>query len=174
MNKTKHHFLLYNYCTSKLFKLGKFHPLQTTSDIVEDLGASAFPSPGRPAEQHNNSPQFSVESTSGLIVHTENHLLLCECGTPAVMRTSWTPTNPGRRFRGCPGKSGHYCSTFEWVDEPGCEQCMTVIPGLLRRLSRSTTDAKAFEERIWYLEGRIRTMRTKMYIIVIGAALVIS
>ncbi|KAK4413599.1 hypothetical protein Salat_2772600 [Sesamum alatum] len=63
---------------------------------------------------------------------------------------------------------GHYCSTFEWVDEPGCERCMTVIPGLLRRLSRSTADAKAFEERIRYLEGRIRTMRTKMYIIVIG------
>ncbi|KAK4419797.1 hypothetical protein Salat_2392600 [Sesamum alatum] len=121
-----------------------------------------------PRKQTSYSGQTSTSSHhSG---PAENHLLLCECGIPAVMRTSWTPTNPGRRFRGCLGKSGHYCSTFEWVDEPGCERCMTVIPGLLRRLSRSTADAKAFEERIRSLEGRMRNMRTKTYIIAIGAA----
>ncbi|KAK4413276.1 hypothetical protein Salat_2740200 [Sesamum alatum] len=48
---------------------------------------------------------------------------------------------------------GTYCSTFDWVDESGCERCMTIIPGLLRRLSRSTTDEKAYEERI-RVEGK--------------------
>ncbi|KAK4423450.1 hypothetical protein Salat_1927800 [Sesamum alatum] len=143
------------------YNLGEF---EYFAEVMSSVGGSRYTPPPK---QTSYSGQTSTSSHhSG---PAENHLLLCECGIPAVMRTSWTPTILGDVFEGAWAK-GHYCSTFEWVDEPGSERCMTVIPGLLRRLSRSTTDAKAFEERIRSLEGRMRNMRTKMYIIAIGAA----
>ncbi|KAJ9542236.1 hypothetical protein OSB04_028742, partial [Centaurea solstitialis] len=44
--------------------------------------------------------------------------LLCYCGDKMKLRTSWTSTNPGRRFLGCPNfECGKKCNMFYWVDD---------------------------------------------------------
>ncbi|KAL4564507.1 hypothetical protein LXL04_028571 [Taraxacum kok-saghyz] len=52
----------------------------------------------------------------------------------ALMRTSWTDLNPGRRFWGCP-KPYSTCGFIGWIDGPMCERSKRVIPGLLRTLN---------------------------------------
>lgn len=54
----------------------------------------------------------------------------CFCGNPAVVRTSWTNINPGRRFQACSQVPG--CGFFVWVDPPMCARAIAIIPGLLR------------------------------------------
>ncbi|KAK4431153.1 hypothetical protein Salat_0877400 [Sesamum alatum] len=54
------------------------------------------------------------------------------------------------------------CSTFEWVDHPRCQRCVEVIPGLIPRLSRSTANEKAYEDRIRKLEAHVRALRAKL------------
>ncbi|KAK4424951.1 hypothetical protein Salat_1688700 [Sesamum alatum] len=63
---------------------------------------------------------------------------------------------------------GSYCRTIEWVDHAGCQHCVEVIPGLIRRLSRSTANEKAYEDRIRKLEAHVRALRTKLYVVLIA------
>ena len=53
----------------------------------------------------------------------------CFCGKPTIVRTSWTNTNPRRRFRCC---SQSTCPIFAWVDPPMCARVVSIIHGLLR------------------------------------------
>ncbi|CAI9279180.1 unnamed protein product [Lactuca saligna] len=46
----------------------------------------------------------------------------------AVIVTSWTDLNPGRRFWKCPSS----CGFIAWFDEPMCRRAVAVIPCLLR------------------------------------------
>ncbi|PWA37223.1 zinc finger, GRF-type [Artemisia annua] len=54
----------------------------------------------------------------------------CFCGNQAVMRTSWTHTNPGRRFWSC-AQIVTNCGFFLWFDPPMCARARAIIPGLL-------------------------------------------
>ncbi|PWA86496.1 zinc finger, GRF-type [Artemisia annua] len=54
----------------------------------------------------------------------------CFCGNQAVMRTSWTYTNPGRRFWSCGQIVTNY-GYFLWIDPPMCARARAIIPGLL-------------------------------------------
>ncbi|KAL4554543.1 hypothetical protein LXL04_039375 [Taraxacum kok-saghyz] len=42
----------------------------------------------------------------------------CDCGDPVGKWTSWRPSNPGRRFIGCPNYKdpNRDCNFFDWVD----------------------------------------------------------
>ncbi|KAK4435131.1 hypothetical protein Salat_0676400 [Sesamum alatum] len=62
---------------------------------------------------------------------------------------------------------GSYCSTFEWVDQPGCQRCVEVIPGLIWCLSRSTANEKAYEDRIRKLEAHVHSLRARLYVVLI-------
>ncbi|KAL4580849.1 hypothetical protein LXL04_017054 [Taraxacum kok-saghyz] len=62
-------------------------------------------------------------------------MVLCFCGRNALMRTSWTDLNPGRRFWGCP-KPYSTCGFIGWIDGPMYERSKHVFPGLLRSLNR--------------------------------------
>ena len=43
--------------------------------------------------------------------------VVCECGDICGLWTSWTETNPGRRFIGCPNYRGrNKCNFFHWWD----------------------------------------------------------
>ncbi|GJY72481.1 putative ribonuclease H-like domain-containing protein [Tanacetum coccineum] len=66
----------------------------------------------------------------------------CFCGNPTVIRTSWTDTNPGRRFRSC---STNTCPIFSWVDPPMCARAMAIIPGLLRSRNALQSSLNAME-----------------------------
>ena len=54
----------------------------------------------------------------------------CGCGNIIVVRTSWTDSNPGRRFISC-----DRCRYFRWIDGPLCEHARIIIPGLLRKIN---------------------------------------
>ncbi|BFG32531.1 hypothetical protein CerSpe_188050 [Prunus speciosa] len=59
---------------------------------------------------------------------------MCWCGNAATIRTSWTNSNPGRRFSMCAAKA--------------------VIPGLLKsrnKLEKSVAKARQREKVVWVL-----------------------
>ncbi|GJU84178.1 zinc finger, GRF-type containing protein [Tanacetum coccineum] len=61
-------------------------------------------------------------------------MVFCHCTKLAVIRTSWTPRNPGRRFYACPDL-GSECRFINWVDPPMCQRSTMIIPGLLRNIN---------------------------------------
>ena len=61
-------------------------------------------------------------------------MVVCFCGKLALVKTSWTPLNPGRRFYACPTKDS-VCGFIGWVDPPMCARSKTIIPGLLRNIN---------------------------------------
>nr|KAJ0203201.1 hypothetical protein LSAT_V11C500271740 [Lactuca sativa] len=62
-------------------------------------------------------------------------MVMCFCGREAVVRTSWTSANPGRRFLSCPQK-GSRCQFLGWIDPPMCARAMLIIPELLRNINK--------------------------------------
>ncbi|CAA0841880.1 DNA topoisomerase 3-alpha [Striga hermonthica] len=44
--------------------------------------------------------------------------LLCHCGKRAQLRTSRTPSNPGKKFHGCKNWKDGGCTFFKWEDDP--------------------------------------------------------
>ncbi|GJX01211.1 zinc finger, GRF-type containing protein [Tanacetum coccineum] len=59
-------------------------------------------------------------------------MVRCACGLEAVIKTSWTNRNPGRRFYGCPTLSPTCVNFLRWYDPPMCQRSVQIIPGLLR------------------------------------------
>ncbi|KAG8390201.1 hypothetical protein BUALT_Bualt01G0058900 [Buddleja alternifolia] len=55
----------------------------------------------------------------------------CDCLKPAVLVTSWTREDPGRRFHGC--NEGR-CRFSVWEDPPICYRSKIVIPELKNRI----------------------------------------
>ncbi|KAL0456226.1 UNVERIFIED_CONTAM: hypothetical protein Slati_0961800 [Sesamum latifolium] len=78
----------------------------------------------------------------------------CQCGMPIVTKTSWTNTNPGRRFLGFGRSTGGYCDVFEWIDPPMCDRSVVIISGLLKKLN-------AYEKKTHYhvLEAEFNTTK---------------
>ncbi|XP_058773526.1 uncharacterized protein LOC131647679 [Vicia villosa] len=69
----------------------------------------------------------------------------CYCGIDAPLMTSWTDSNPGRRFFGC----GMYkiqgfkkCSNFVWLDEEMNPRAKEVISSLLQNLNEEKQRVK--------------------------------
>nr|KAJ0202388.1 hypothetical protein LSAT_V11C600312330 [Lactuca sativa] len=62
-------------------------------------------------------------------------MVMCFCGKWAIVRTSWTVNNPGRRFWGCPDPNSS-CGFIGWYDEPMCARSKVIIPGLLRTINK--------------------------------------
>ncbi|GJT16774.1 hypothetical protein Tco_0875480 [Tanacetum coccineum] len=56
----------------------------------------------------------------------------CACVLEAVIRTSWTNRNPGRRLYGCPTLVNMIRSKNMWYDPPMCQRYVQIILGLLR------------------------------------------
>nr|KAJ0227109.1 hypothetical protein LSAT_V11C100021930 [Lactuca sativa] len=54
-------------------------------------------------------------------------MVMCFYGRVAVVHTSWTSTNPGRRFHSCP-QQGYRCIFLGWTDPPMCARSMLIIP----------------------------------------------
>ncbi|KAL0456734.1 UNVERIFIED_CONTAM: hypothetical protein Slati_1012600 [Sesamum latifolium] len=115
-------------------------------------------------------------------------LRICTCGKEVVVRTSWTTTNPGRRFRGCPGNEvgccslyavvvyeiGQYCRSFQWVDPPMCRRSKEIIPGLLNRLSQYETTVKCAKERLEIEQTRRRRSTRLLFIALVCWAITLS
>ncbi|GKD18565.1 hypothetical protein Tco_1207723 [Tanacetum coccineum] len=60
-------------------------------------------------------------------------MICCSCRLQAIIRTSWTTRNPGRRFCGCPTfVNSNLYQLPPMVDPPMCQRSVQIIPGLLR------------------------------------------
>ncbi|RAL46964.1 hypothetical protein DM860_016598 [Cuscuta australis] len=58
----------------------------------------------------------------------------CRCREPVVWKTSWTDSNPGRRFVGCLNYgTPKFCQFMEWRDPEVHPRYRDVILGLLRK-----------------------------------------
>ncbi|PWA62300.1 zinc finger, GRF-type [Artemisia annua] len=66
----------------------------------------------------------------------------CHCGRVAIVKTSWTNANPGRRFYSCPIPDSN-CRWIDWYDPPMCNRSLVIIPGLLR--SRNNMEGAIIE-----------------------------
>ncbi|PWA79777.1 zinc finger, GRF-type [Artemisia annua] len=73
-------------------------------------------------------------------------MVVCTCGKPAVVKTSWTNRNPGQRFFGCP-TIGSNCPFLGWLDPPMCPRSVDIIPGLLRRINAFRGVVEELEEQ---------------------------
>ncbi|PWA61067.1 hypothetical protein CTI12_AA378680 [Artemisia annua] len=80
---------------------------------------------------------------------------ICKCGLPTVLRTSWTATNPGRRFHCCSKPEQDSCGFNGFYDPPMCPRSVQIIPGLLRNINQvqevATNNEKELQRsRIFY------------------------
>ncbi|GKD51160.1 hypothetical protein Tco_1280136 [Tanacetum coccineum] len=79
--------------------------------------------------------------------------MICRrCGSVGVIRTSWTSTNPGRRFFGC-SKRGTNCGIIDWYDPPMCDRAVQIIPGLLRRINHLQQTLADYVDQIVDYQG---------------------
>lgn len=85
---------------------------------------------------------------------------MCWCGKAATIRTSWTDSNPGRRFSMCAAKVRETkrgfkgCEFWAWFDPAMCARSKAVIPGLLKsrnKLEKSMAMARQREKVVWVL-----------------------
>lgn len=71
--------------------------------------------------------------------------IFCHCGLPVKQFTSWTETNPGRRFYRCPRPQGHVqCQYFAWIDSPIYGRGRDVIINLRK-------EKRELEQQLYYL-----------------------
>ncbi|KAK6148932.1 hypothetical protein DH2020_016457 [Rehmannia glutinosa] len=76
----------------------------------------------------------------------------CFCGRRAVIRTSWTKQNPGRRFQSCLNYERGGCRYFDWEDPPMCPRSRIIIPGLLKKLNALDDANKKLQADIMILK----------------------
>ncbi|KAI5330075.1 hypothetical protein L3X38_029472 [Prunus dulcis] len=91
---------------------------------------------------------------------SSNTWKLCDYGGAIKRWTSWTDSNPGRRFEACENNwknrgKGHY---WEWVDEEICPQGKEVLPGLLRRMRGMEQELNQIEEDNEGLKDKLRAI----------------
>ncbi|KAK4426687.1 hypothetical protein Salat_1437400 [Sesamum alatum] len=120
----------------------------------------------------SNSATFSpphVGSPSG------SNIVYCDCGLEVVMGTSWTTSNPGKRFRSCPGRSVRYLLWYVLVGRPPmCQRSTEVIPGLLKRLARNDEVVLRLENRMDMVEKDIRRAKRMIWLVVFTTALCVT
>nr|KAJ0192462.1 hypothetical protein LSAT_V11C800402040 [Lactuca sativa] len=107
------------------------------------MGSKKFPAYTKGPKSREATKRASSSSLKGffffvsrlLLLLRDSKMVLCFCGNVAVVRTSWTSRNPGRRFYACP-KMGSRCGFLGWFDPPMCQRSTVIIPGLLRTMNR--------------------------------------
>ncbi|KAJ0825832.1 putative DNA topoisomerase transcription factor GRF family [Helianthus annuus] len=89
-------------------------------------------------------------------------MVMCRCGKEAIILTSWTDNNPGRRFYGCPDQ-GSTCGFLGWYDLTRCQRCVDIIPGLLRARKNLEAANRVLVDRIKVTEDANRVLEEKIY-----------
>ncbi|KAL8267960.1 hypothetical protein R6Q59_001758 [Mikania micrantha] len=95
------------------------------------------------------------------------NMVFCECRKEAIILTSWTSRNPGRRFYGCLDQ-GSKCRFIGWFDQNQCQRCMDIIPGLLRDKNSFAVANKNLQEHVTTLKSEASKMRKMLVFSRIG------
>ncbi|GJU04129.1 GRF zinc finger protein [Tanacetum coccineum] len=82
----------------------------------------------------------------------------CECGDLCGKWTSWTQTNPGRRFLGCPNyKAAKKCDFFHWWDEDVSVECYKArVLELEKKMNQEHID---FENKKLKMKEKMKTLK---------------
>nr|KAJ0195402.1 hypothetical protein LSAT_V11C700360260 [Lactuca sativa] len=91
--------------------------------------------------------------------------IICFCGNNYVLRTSWTPLNPGRWFYACPLPDSK-CRFLGWFDPPMCDRATAIIPGLLKSMNNLKLSVKELEDEIqnlrFYLKMTVKELEDEV------------
>ncbi|KAJ0597839.1 putative transcription factor GRF family [Helianthus annuus] len=87
-------------------------------------------------------------------------MVICQCGKEAVIITSWTSKNPGRRFYACP-EPGRNCRFIGWYDQERCQRCIDIIPGLLRRKNALEESNELLNQANIVVESKLKESEAK-------------
>ncbi|KAJ0534890.1 putative transcription factor GRF family [Helianthus annuus] len=114
-------------------------------------------------------------------------MVLCNCGQDAIIVTSWTDLNPGRRFCSCPTMVMYTITDFNslglkkfdpfvflcriptvedfigWVDPPMCSRAVAIILGLLRHRNQVDVELAKMREK-----NRLKNKIITVLLIVLG------
>ncbi|KAJ9542225.1 hypothetical protein OSB04_028731 [Centaurea solstitialis] len=88
--------------------------------------------PYRRAEDDEAAREVTALDESGFIFNLSYvRMVICKCGAYSTIRTSWTNSNPGRRFYCCSRKVKN-CGFICWLDQPLSPRSNDIICGLLK------------------------------------------
>ncbi|KAL8237482.1 hypothetical protein R6Q59_018563 [Mikania micrantha] len=85
-------------------------------------------------------------------------MVFCWFGKQAMLTTSWTSRNPGRRFYGCPEK-GSNCKFVGWHDPEMCQRSLEIISGLLRSKNELEIERNKLQAKVRATEEGARQMK---------------
>ncbi|KAI3799773.1 hypothetical protein L1987_35076 [Smallanthus sonchifolius] len=85
-------------------------------------------------------------------------MVFCECGKEAIILTSWTSRNPGRRFYACPDR-GSKCRFIRWFDHKKCQRCIDIIPDLLRAKNNLEETKNNLEVKVKAEEDKVAKLK---------------
>ena len=96
------------------------------------------------SSSHSHSSAVNMEGDDEIWVEMNwKEVRVCQCGIQRPMKTSWTRTNPERRFWSCPRVKKDMCLFFEWRDPPFSHRFKAVI---LHLMDYSAVDKKEDRE----------------------------
>ncbi|XP_021985217.1 uncharacterized protein LOC110881172 [Helianthus annuus] len=101
-------------------------------------------------------------------------MVVCTCGAPTQLRTSWTTQTPGRRFHRCnKPKSGQGCGFVAWAEPPMIQNPAVMIPALLDTIKRHEENAIQMGNTNRKLEEEAKKLahEKKMLKIILGFSL---
>ncbi|GER25411.1 GRF zinc finger family protein [Striga asiatica] len=88
----------------------------------------------------------------------------CRCNKKTKVWTSWTPANPGRRFRGCEDWEDGGCDFFAWEDPPIPRRTAYVIRNLREEKDTLLKEKDTLMKEVENLKNQRR--KWKMYFII--------
>ncbi|KAG6667513.1 hypothetical protein CIPAW_01G105900 [Carya illinoinensis] len=104
----------------------------------------------------------SEDSSSSLVTHTLRNNPMCTCGSPALLRTSNTPRNPGRSFFGCSKYNSQglpHCNYFKWADsDSGHEKEKEIeMLGKEEKLQKTQLEVQQIAKEVRRREEEVRS-----------------
>ncbi|XP_057481100.1 uncharacterized protein LOC130768108 [Actinidia eriantha] len=86
----------------------------------------------RTHEKQKSKVSSMASQSSGYV--GQNTMRYCYCGVRSPLRTSWTPTNTGRRFWGCGSFGIENIDTCGYFEAPLCPRARELLHRLSQKL----------------------------------------
>ncbi|XP_057502661.1 uncharacterized protein LOC130786363 [Actinidia eriantha] len=141
------------------YRLGKPHDSNWSENLGEKARAPTMSHQTRTREKQKSKVSSMASQSSGYV--GQNTMRYCCCSVRSSLRTSWTPTNTGRRFWGCGSfeiENIDTCGYFEWVDPPLCPQAQELLHILSQKLKHLEREVVVRRGReIFYRRALIAT-----------------
>lgn len=114
------------------------------------------------SSSHNSNHQSgAIEQSSEF--YNGNEAVICHCREVCRIATSWTLSNPGRRFHGCINYgSPKACNYFMWYDPPMPQPTKSMMVKFLKSLRKAEEENNVMKTEIWELKKEKRRMQIEI------------